>query len=154
MVLEQDKVGFLTAKTSEQEYLTLEKTQVIGDLLGHLICPTCAKDDPQPFLSPYYVIPKYEMTLALSTARYEYERHDYTFVALLSDFGGFNDGLLLLAYGLTGAYSKSMFMGRFSSMFPVRQKPKRKHGSKVRKDAASSLLPKLDADLDVDVNAE
>jgi len=111
--------------------LTYEETHVAGDLIGHLICETCAKDDPRPFESDFYTIPAYEMNFVLSTARYEYERHDYTFVALLSDFGGFNDGLLLIAYAFTGAYNKSMFMGRFSSLFPVRQKPKRRQGTKA-----------------------
>ena len=50
---------------------------------------------------------------------HEYERSRYTFVDLLADFGGFNDGLLLLAHVLTGGYAASMFAGSLASTFPV-----------------------------------
>ena len=41
---------------------------------------------------------------------YEVERHRYTFKDGLSDFGGFNDGLFMLAYVIMAPYSHSMFM--------------------------------------------
>lgn len=118
-----------------------------------IICETCSKDDSKPWLSEHYLLPDYQLEMVLSPVRYEYERHDYTFVAVLSDFGGFNDGLLLIAYGLTAAYNKSMFQGKFSSMFPVRQNQKSRHQSK-RRQAASRLLPKLDAQQDVELSTQ
>ena len=57
--------------------------------------------------------------MRVSDVRYEYERHDYTFFDLLGDFGGFIDGLTLIAYGLTKSYSKNMFQGSFLEKFPV-----------------------------------
>ena len=60
-----------------------------------------------------------ELSVRVSDVRYEYERHDYTFFDLLGDFGGFIDGLTLIAYGLTKSYSKNMFQGSFLEKFPV-----------------------------------
>lgn len=57
--------------------------------------------------------------MRLDDVRYEYERHDYTFFEMLGDFGGFIDGLTLIAYGLTKSYSKNMFKGSFLEKFPV-----------------------------------
>ena len=54
-------------------------------------------------------VPSIDVYLRFSDVRYEYERHDYTFFQMLGDFGGFIDGLSLIAYALTGWYSKSMF---------------------------------------------
>ena len=41
-------------------------------------------------------------------------------MSLLADFGGFNDGLFLVASSFMAFYSKSMFKGSFSEQFPVR----------------------------------
>ena len=60
-----------------------------------------------------------EIDFKLSETRHEYERSRYTFVDLLADFGGFNDGLLLVAHVLTGGYAASMFAGSLASIFPV-----------------------------------
>ncbi len=51
------------------------------------------------------MIENWQIFLSLAVKRNEYVRQDYTLVALLADFGGFNDGLLLLASALTGMYS-------------------------------------------------
>ena len=45
----------------------------------------------------------------LSNVQRQYERKDYDFISLLADFGGFNDGLLLLASSFMYVYSKAMF---------------------------------------------
>ncbi len=79
------------------------------------------------------LINNYEMILELAPKRYEYERHDYTVVALLADFGGFNDGLLLLVSAITGLYSQSMFQGKFASMFPTQKKPNKNKRQSQRK---------------------
>ena len=38
---------------------------------------------------------------------------------MLGDFGGFIDGLTLIAYGLTMSYSKNMFQSSFLEKFAV-----------------------------------
>ena len=42
-------------------------------------------------------LPITELFIELSDNRYVYERHAYTFLELLSDFGGFNDGVLMIS---------------------------------------------------------
>ena len=59
------------------------------------------------------------ISFKLSETRHDYERSRYTFVDLLADFGGFNDGLLLVAHVLTGGYAASMFAGSLASTFPI-----------------------------------
>ena len=57
--------------------------------------------------------------MTLSETLYEVERHRYTFVDGLSDFGGFNDGLFMLTYFIMAPYSYSMFMRSLVEQFPV-----------------------------------
>ena len=67
-----------------------------------------------------------KMIFSLVQTQYQYERRSYTFVQLLADFGGFNDGLFLLTSSFMVVYSRSMFEGNFSEQFPVRRKSKKK----------------------------
>ena len=41
-------------------------------------------------------LPVTELFIELSDNKYVYERHAYTFLEFLSDFGGFNDGVLMI----------------------------------------------------------
>ena len=47
-----------------------------------------------------------KILIQLSNVQYQYERRSYTFVALLADFGGFNDGIFLLTSSFMIIYSK------------------------------------------------
>ena len=60
------------------------------------------------------------MYFELSDIQYQYERRSYTFISLLADFGGFNDGIFLLASSFMAVYSRTMFEGSFAERFPVR----------------------------------
>ena len=53
--------------------------------------------------------PRYQIQMAISDVHHQFERSDYDFVSLLADFGGFNDGILLVASSLMFLYSKCMF---------------------------------------------
>ena len=66
------------------------------------------------------------MFFELVKTQYQYERKSYTFVQLLADFGGFNDGIFLLTSSFMVVYSRSMFEGSFSEQFPVRRKSRKK----------------------------
>ena len=48
---------------------------------------------------------------------------------LLSDFGGFNDGVLLLPAILMGMYNGRMYYSALTSIFPIKNKarPKKKN---------------------------
>ena len=76
-------------------------------------------------------------------------------MALLADFGGFNDGLLLLVSAITGIYSESMFQGKFASMLPVHNKLNKKKRQSQRKRDQTFLdetKSKLEQDMDVQIN--
>ena len=64
---------------------------------------------------------RYSMLISLSNIQHQFERRPYTFVSLLADFGGFNDGIFLLTSSFMVIYSRQMFEGSFSEQFPVRQ---------------------------------
>ena len=49
------------------------------------------------------------MTIDISDIEITYEREVYAVIVGLSDFGGFNDGLLLLPSVLMAFYAKRMF---------------------------------------------
>ena len=57
---------------------------------------------------------------------YDQHRIRYTIVKMLADFGGFNDGLFLIASFITSSYAKTIFLLSFAHKVPViRPKPKR-----------------------------
>ena len=82
-------------QASETEFMTVEAFDVINLLDKIVTLPNGQTIE----------IPKILFNMKLSDARYEYERHDYTFFEMLGDFGGFIDGLTLIAIGLTKSYS-------------------------------------------------
>ena len=59
--------------------------------------------------SQLYKYPRISVDLQLSRVQRQYERKSYDFISLLADFGGFNDGLLLIASSFMYVYSKAMF---------------------------------------------
>ena len=83
------------------------------------------------------------MNLKLSDTRYELERIRYSFIKLLADFGGFNDGLILIASFLVCPYSHAMFMSSFSQQFSFQHPKKKSHSS--RNLVPLKILKKLKA---------
>lgn len=75
--------------------------------------------DPETGQNFEYQESPISLAVKLSDVRYEHERARYTFLEALSDFGGFNDGVLLLASGLTSSYAALMFSSSFSSKFQM-----------------------------------
>ena len=51
-----------------------------------------------------------------------YEREVYTFMEMLGDFGGFNDGIMLFPAILMSIYSNKMFLQSLFSKLPVKSK--------------------------------
>ena len=97
LLLSQAKVGLgFYGLKSETEFMTVEKDKENNNVLNKIF--TLPNDQT-------IEIPIIGVDVKLSDARYEYERHDYTFFEMLGDFGGFIDGLTLIAYGLTKSYS-------------------------------------------------
>ena len=57
----------------------------------------------------------------LSDLEKTYERQVYSFMALLGDFGGFNDGIALIPAILMSIYSQKMFKRELFSFLPVKK---------------------------------
>ena len=83
----------------------------------------------------------------LSEVKYEDERHRFTFFEMLAEFGGFNDGLILIAKAVTGSYSYLMFLGHFSSTFPVRTRKRKRQQDQSLRETQSKLNVGLDVSI-------
>ena len=117
LTIEKDMIGFITSKKTETEFLSVESSKS-----SSIFPKSYVRIDPQTGKEKEFILDIPQVKFELSEVNHEYERSRYTFVDLLSDFGGFNDGLLLLAHALTGTYAASMFTGKLASTFPVQEK--------------------------------
>ena len=61
-----------------------------------------------------------------------YKRDVYNFMTALTDFGGFNDGVLLFPSVLMTLYSSKMFYASLFSFFPTKQDDKKLDHKKVK----------------------
>ena len=61
------------------------------------------------------------LELQLSDLKKTYEREVYSFMALLGDFGGFNDGVILIPAILLSLYAEKMFNKALYSELPVKK---------------------------------
>ena len=86
----------------------------------------------------------------LSEVYYEQHRIRYTIVKMLADFGGFNDGLFLIASFITSSYAKTIFLLSFAHRVPV-IKPKPKRIANRHQSALESLSEKLKTGFNVKV---
>ena len=106
---EKDLIGFITTRREETQFLKLEKSdnmesypdlvELTDSISGGVINAE---------------FKRLEINIKLSSMRYEMERHRYSFVDLLADFGGFNDGLLLIASLFVQPYSRKVFKMNFA----------------------------------------
>ena len=64
----------------------------------------------------------------LSDIKKTFEREVYSFMALLGDFGGFNDGIVFIPAILMSIYSNKMYLMSLFALLPV----KRIGNSKIR----------------------
>ena len=105
VIFEEDIFGFNTSKRREKEFLTRKSFKIETYDAGYfdLINPETNLTEKKPFK-------KIQLNIYLSEKLYDLERHRYTFVDGLSDFGGFKDGLFMLAYMIMAPYSYSMFI--------------------------------------------
>ena len=65
---------------------------------------------------------KQSLRFKLSDVKRSYEREVYSLMTLLSDFGGFNDGVTLLPAILMGMYNAKMYYAAKTSLFPIKNK--------------------------------
>ena len=57
------------------------------------------------------------------------ERRVYSLIQLMSDFGGFNDGLNILPAILMAVYNSRMYHAAWASFFPVKERQKKSANS-------------------------
>ena len=62
------------------------------------------------------------MTLQLADKEYMLERSAYSFMTLMSDFGGFNDGIAIFPAILMTIYNGKMYDAEKTSVFPIKRK--------------------------------
>ena len=60
------------------------------------------------------------MLISLADIQKTYEREVYSFIAALGDFGGFNDGIVLIPAILMSFYSYKMFLKEIFALLPVK----------------------------------
>ena len=61
------------------------------------------------------------MTIDLSDIEITYEREVYAVIVALSDFGGFNDGVVLLPAVLISIYSQKMYLKSLFTRLPIKR---------------------------------
>ena len=67
----------------------------------------------------------------LDDVKRSYEREDYSIIELLSDFGGFNDGITLIPAILMTLYNGRMYYAARTSIFPIKNKPRPKERNRL-----------------------
>ena len=105
-------LGFLTTKRTVTDYLRLEN--LIESASNPFSFTQNFKDTSKEV---YYQT--FGFNIDLSDTRYEQERHRYTLVEVLADFGGFNDGLFMLAAVFISPVSSMMFNRSITEKTPV-----------------------------------
>ena len=78
-----------------------------------------------------------EVRLQLADILRTSERESYTFIALLSDFGGFNDGISLLPAYIMTLYNTRLFRAAKAQIFSYKSKSRSKGKNKLQKKFAS-----------------
>lgn len=73
------------------------------------------------------------LKLRLADVKRSYEREKYTFIGLLSDFGGFNDGIVLVPAVIMGFYNSRMYHSAKTSVFPIKRKSRPRYKSDLQK---------------------
>ena len=85
----------------------------------------------------------------LSETKLTYEREVYSLMNLLSDFGGFNDGVIIIPAILMGMYNANQFYFAMAAIFPVKNKKRPKKKNEVQqkfatRDSLGTALDKED----------
>ena len=62
------------------------------------------------------------LKLQLADKEYMLERSAYSFMTLMSDFGGFNDGIAIFPAILMTLYNGKMYDAEKTSVFPIKRK--------------------------------
>ena len=77
---------------------------------------------------------------SLSDIETVYEREVYSFMAALGDFGGFNDGIILIPAIIMSIYSQKMFLQELFGLLPVKNqsnlKSRDQMGQKIQSAAS------------------
>ena len=69
------------------------------------------------------------LTIELSDIEITYEREVYAMIVGLSDFGGFNDGIILLPAILISIYSQKMYLKSLFTRLPIKRTSNSKENS-------------------------
>ena len=89
------------------------------------------------------------MKLQLADKEYMLERSAYSFMALMSDFGGFNDGIAIFPAILMTIYNGKMYNAEKNSVFPIKRKAQRRgknNGLQKKFEAEDALGQALKAE--------
>lgn len=81
------------------------------------------------------------MILVLSGIKKTYEREVYTIMELLSDFGGFNDGIILIPAVLMHFYSQKMYIQHLFGLLPIKKESDPDSGEKIKKQCRANQAP-------------
>ena len=69
------------------------------------------------------------LNIELSDIEITYEREVYAMIVGLSDFGGFNDGIILLPAILISIYSQKMYLKSLFTRLPIKRSSNSKENS-------------------------
>ena len=94
-----DWLGLTNSEGIEHEFLTIHKYNRELDII------TTENEGDLKFPSVNMTVPTTKLVIELADTRNIYSRSNYTFFALLGDFGGFNEAIVLMPAFLMSLYS-------------------------------------------------
>ena len=106
LVNRDDYFGLVQVEPEPQQFLSIEK---ITDFQSERLSNSLFGDTLE-----------HPVLFSLSDIERTYEREVYSFMAALGDFGGFNDGIVLIPVILMSIYSQKMFLQELFSLLPVK----------------------------------
>ena len=116
----ETKDGWIGAfeKEEEHSFLSVDKIEKVY-----------AKNEKEPIVdaSGSFQPPEIRFVISQARSKYVYSRQAYTILAVMGDFGGFNDALVLICSALMGLYSSAAFSTAVAGDFKHRP---RKRGAR------------------------
>ena len=91
---------------------------------------------------------------SLSEIEKTYEREVFSFMAALGDFGGFNDGVVLIPALFMSFYSQKMFAKELFSLLPTKSSSNHKSRDKINEKFSANSSPLKLSNSDAELLAE
>ena len=125
-----DQVGILDLDPEIHNYLALERTTEVANLIDMNWVAEIELNERSATMATTAL--RASLKFQLADVMRGNERESYSFITLLSDFGGFNDGVTLLPALLMTWYNAKMFSSVQFTIFPIKRKSRPKGMNKLQ----------------------